>query len=75
MYEICTICVQNTYTKEKEARDFIMGKLIIDGNSIFEIDEECIKEKKIPKGCDIEKYISENYKEQTIVKRKKKATE
>ena len=34
-----------------------MGKLIIDGNSVFEIDEECIKKKKISKDCDIEKYI------------------
>ena len=34
-----------------------MGKLIIDGNSVFEIDEECIKKKKVPKECDVEKYI------------------
>ena len=35
-----------------------MGKLIIDGNSVFEIDEECMKKKKISKDCDIEKYIN-----------------
>ena len=34
-----------------------MGKLIIDGNSVFEIDEKCLKRRKIPKNCDIEKYI------------------
>ena len=34
-----------------------MGRLIIDGNSVFEIDEECIRKKKIPKECDVEKYI------------------
>lgn len=34
-----------------------MGKLIIDGNSVFEIDEQCLKRKKIPKDCEIEKYI------------------
>lgn len=39
-----------------------MGKLIIDGNSVFEIDEECIKKKKLPKDCDIEKYITKDRK-------------
>lgn len=35
-----------------------MGKLIIDGNSVFEIDEQCLKRRKVPKDCDIEKYIN-----------------
>ena len=35
-----------------------MGKLIIDGNSVFEIDEECLKRRKPPADCDIEKYLS-----------------
>lgn len=34
-----------------------MGKLIIDGNSVFEIDEECLKRRKVPKNCNIEKYL------------------
>lgn len=51
-----------------------MGKLIIDGNSVFEIDEECLKKKRIPKDCDIEKYISKNMKTNKN-KRKNKATE
>lgn len=37
-----------------------MGRLIIDGNSFFEIDEECIKKKKIAKGCDLEKYLKDD---------------
>lgn len=41
-----------------------MGRLIIDGNSFFEIDEECIKKKRITKDCDLEKYIKyDNSKE------------
>ena len=28
-----------------------MGRLIIDGNSVFEIDEECLKQKRVPKEC------------------------
>lgn len=36
-----------------------MGKLIIDGNSVFEIDEECVKKRKLSKDCDIDKYIKE----------------
>lgn len=34
-----------------------MRKLIIDGNSVFEIDEECLKRRNIPKNCDVEKYF------------------
>ena len=36
-----------------------MGKLIIDGNSVFEIDEECLKRRKPSSDCDIEKYFQE----------------
>ena len=36
-----------------------MGKLIIDGNSVFEIDEECAKRKKLPESCDIKKYLKQ----------------
>lgn len=37
-----------------------MGKLIIDGNSVFEIDEQCLKRRKVPKDCEIEKYLQNN---------------
>ena len=40
-----------------------MGKLIIDGNSVFEIDEECLKRRKPPSDCDIDKYL---YTEETV---------
>ena len=30
-----------------------MGKLIIDGNKVYEIDEECARKKKVPKECGI----------------------
>lgn len=51
-----------------------MGKLIIDGNCVFEIDEECIKNKKVPKDCDIEKYIAKD-KSLNARKQNKEATE
>lgn len=34
-----------------------MGILIIDGNSVFEIDEECYNKRKVAKECDIDKYM------------------
>ena len=34
-----------------------MGLLVIDGNSVFEIDEECIKKRKPQLNCDVEKYL------------------
>lgn len=49
-----------------------MGKLIIDGNSVFEIDEECVKRKNPPESCDIKKYLRETpLKEDTKTKAKK----
>ena len=39
-----------------------MGKLIIDGNSFFEIDEECLKKKKVSKKCGLDKYYTEQEK-------------
>ena len=37
-----------------------MGKLIIDGNSVFEIDEQCLKKRKVSKDCGIDKYIDKS---------------
>lgn len=34
-----------------------MGKLIIDGNSVYEIDEECLKKRKISPACGIEQAL------------------
>ena len=47
-----------------------MGRLIIDGKSVFEIDEECIKKRKVPSECGIEKYLLVN--EKKIQERKDK---
>ncbi|MCM1106571.1 MAG: hypothetical protein NC355_06475 [Blautia sp.] len=30
-----------------------MGKLIIDGNSVYEIDEECLRSRPVPEGCKV----------------------
>ena len=50
-----------------------MGKLIIDGNSFFEIDEECIKKKRISKKCGLDKYLKEeNYEKKDVRNREKK---
>ena len=35
-----------------------MSRLIIDGNAVFEIDEECLQRRRPAPECDIEKYIS-----------------
>jgi hypothetical protein len=51
----------NSYNIEKEMRTYKMGKLIIDGNSFFEIDEECLKKKKISKRCGLDKYLKDQY--------------
>jgi len=50
-----------------------MGKLIIDGNSVFEIDEECVKRRKIPRECDVEKYLN-SYDDMDSVKKRYSAS-
>jgi hypothetical protein len=30
-----------------------MGRLIIEGSSVYEVDEECLKRRKVPKGCRV----------------------
>lgn len=37
-----------------------MGKLIIDGNSVYELDENCIREKEQKKEKEAEKEIQKN---------------
>ena len=37
----------------KEAWQKSMGKLIIDGNSVYEIDEECLRKTHVPENCGL----------------------
>ena len=39
-----------------------MGKLIIDGNSVYEIDEECLKDRPVPEECKVYEAIREREK-------------
>lgn len=50
----------------------MMGKLVIDGNSFFEIDEECIKKKRVPKNCGLDKYLKDSYEQNTQDNKKKR---
>jgi hypothetical protein len=34
-----------------------LGRLIIDGNSVYEVDEECLKKGRLPAGCKVEEAI------------------
>ena len=48
--------------------------LIIDKNSVYEIDEECLKKKKVPKECGTAELVEElkkNEKRQNQQKRKR----
>lgn len=36
-----------------------MGKLVIDGNAVYEIDEECVKKKHPPKECGIYEHLTQ----------------
>lgn len=34
-----------------------MGRLIIDGNCVYEIDEECLRTRTVPEGCKVKEAI------------------
>lgn len=33
------------------------GKLIVEGNNVYEVDEECLKKKRIPPECGVREAI------------------
>ena len=35
-------------------------RLIIDGNSVYEVDEECLKRRNVPTECRVKEKSSEN---------------
>lgn len=39
-----------------------MGKLVIDGNDVYEIDEECLKTHKVPKSCKTKELLEKMIK-------------
>ncbi|MBQ8624682.1 MAG: hypothetical protein IJ419_00725 [Agathobacter sp.] len=49
-----------------------MGRLIIDGNSVFEIDEECMKRRRPVPECDVEKYLQTECEKSSYEKSKNK---
>jgi hypothetical protein len=34
-----------------------LGKLIIEGSSVYEVDEDCLKKRKIPAGCGVKEAL------------------
>ena len=36
-----------------------MGRLVIDKNSVYEIDEECVRRNHVPKECQIYQFLQE----------------
>lgn len=46
-----------------------MGKIIIDGKNVYEIDEECVKRKRIPKECDVLDKLQKDWQNDEIVRK------
>ena len=36
--------------------------LVIEGNSVYELDEECLKRRKVPKECEVYEKLVKNRK-------------
>lgn len=49
-----------------------MGRLIIDGNSVFELDEECLKRRPPSDNCDVDKYMK--YESESLIFKKQNDT-
>lgn len=46
-----------------------MGKLIIDGNSVYSVDEECLKRRQIPETCGIREAVKRQEQKDKMAKR------
>lgn len=45
--------------------------LVIENNSVYEIDEECLKQRQVPKECEVyQKLVQEREKKKEVQKRK-----
>ena len=42
-----------------------MGKLIIEGNSVYEIDEDCVRKRKPSPGCGVYEALQNAAKEES----------
>lgn len=64
-----------TYTDREKANRFTewgaKTMLIIDGNSVYEIDEECIKKRKVSKDCGVYEKIMQTREKSEIQEGKK----
>lgn len=45
--------------------------LVIDGNSVYEIDEECLKKRQVPKDCEVYQKLVRKQKTEQKEERKK----
>lgn len=41
-----------------------MGKLIVDGNSVYEIDEDCLKNRYVPQECRVYEAFEESVRKE-----------
>lgn len=42
----------------------MFSRLIIDGNSVYEIDEECLKRRNVPPECNVREAIERQKKKE-----------
>ena len=36
-----------------------MKRLVIDGNSVYEIDLDCVRQRRLPEGCEISRHLQD----------------
>lgn len=51
-----------------------MGRLVIDGKNVYEIDEECARRKKLPKECGIYEHLND-FDRKSAKREKRKSSE
>jgi hypothetical protein len=56
-----THCSTQDAEKKRTGR---MGRLIVDGNMVYEIDEECLKKRKPPRECGVQREIEKIRREE-----------
>lgn len=54
--------------KEKGKNKYMYERLIIDGNSVYEVDEECLKRRNVPAECRVKEAVERQIQKEKATK-------
>jgi hypothetical protein len=66
-YERVPVCM-NTIKEKGKINKYMYERLIIDGNSVYEVDEECLKRRNVPTECRVKEAVERQIQKEKATK-------